>query len=143
MRKILFKGKRVSDGKWVKGDLRQWNDDTTYIFDDNYSFSESRVLPETVCQYTGLTDFDGNPIFEGDLFEPDDTEIHKCVVEFREGAFRVVSYGTVGALMEYGWDETAGGYGEIDEHDLLDWVTAAVIGNIHDNPELLDGGSHG
>ena len=65
-------------------------------------------------------------------------EFDKSVVEFRDGAFRVITYGTTGMMMPYGWDETAGGYGELDEHDLIDWVDCSVIGNIHDKPKKME-----
>lgn len=145
MRKILFRGKRMDNGEWVIGDGIHYPKSVNYkgtCWIDGMGEKANdwvRVIPETVGQYTGQTDFDGKPIFEGDLFDPCDSDIHKCVVEFRESAFRVVSYGILGAMMEYGWDETAGGYGELDEHDLLDWIDSGVIGNIYDNPELIGG----
>lgn len=136
MREILFKGKRFDNGEWVKGLLGSKR--TILVESPLGNMDEVVILPETVCQYAGLTDADGSPIFEGDMFEPDDDEFDKSVVEFRNGAFRVVTYGTIGAMMPYGWDETEGGYGELDEHDLIDWIDCGVIGNIHDNPELMD-----
>ena len=135
MREILFKGKRVDNGEWVQGLLGSKR--TILAESPLGNIDEIVVIPETVGQYTGLTDFDGVPIFVGDMFEPYDDEFEKSVVEFREGAFRVITYGTRGAMMPYGWDETAGGYGELDEHDLIDWIDCGVIGNVHDNPELF------
>ena len=137
MRKILFRGKRIDNGKWVEGDLRHWRNGSVGIHSDELK-GTLPVLPETVGQYTGLTDADGSPIFEGDMFEPFDDEFDKSVVEFRHGAFRVITYGITGAMMPYGWDETAGGYGELDEYELIDWIDCGVIGNIHDNPELME-----
>lgn len=146
MREILFRGKGICDGEWMFGSLVKVADECVIIAEDAVYYGGSdfskgcAVDPATVGQFTGLTDADGIPIFEGDMFEPYDDEFDKSVVEFRNGAFRVVTYGITGAMMPYGWDETAGGYGELDEHDLIDWVDCGVIGNIHDNPEMLEGG---
>ena len=69
MREILFKAKRWSDGEWVEGSLIVYPDQTTEIVYDMGSIEEmgkAAVRPETICQYTGLTDKNGKKIFEGD-----------------------------------------------------------------------------
>ena len=127
MREILFRGKRVDDGEWVYGAyyglcritnkagdfgyahlMRQSNDEPLY-----------RVDPETVGEYTGLTDKNGKKIFEGDILsDRDDT----YKVMFDEGVFRIEnSHYTTGVYVAIHIDK-------IDE----------VIGNIHDNLELLE-----
>ena len=102
MREILFRGKRDDNGEWISGDLittpfirNETQQNIIYILDitkadydcfedlteDNGIFE---VNPETVCQYTGLTDKNGRKIFEGDCLG------HKQnVVEYLSGSFVV------------------------------------------------------
>lgn len=132
MREILFRGKRVDNGEWVYGAyyglcrmtnkagdfgyahlMRQSNNEPLY-----------RVDPETVGQYTGLTDKNGKKIFEGDIVSSNKrkTWIGRGKVWFGNGAF---------------W------CGEREWAKLLRMVCledeqAVVIGNVHDNPEFLE-----
>ena len=140
MREILFCGKRLDNGEWVEGYLEKrpspiqmpgyggpW-----YILvppqdpDDNGGFYN--VDPETVGQYTGLDDKNGRKIFEGDLVKLDGWEPPAMQIAFIEGAFCLADADEVG---EY--------CGDIHYiHHAGDNQTT-VIGNIHDNPELLRG----
>ena len=145
MREILFRGKRVDD-EWVQGDLTQLHDGRKFIInnkfgaciDNNGKFINTdtpfvyEVIPETVGQYTGLTDKNGKKIFEGDivLFEDESSSIVECCTEMR---FGVVEYGD---NCFYITNRIAVAMEELIYGNLLD---VEIIGNIHDNPELLGG----
>lgn len=78
------------------------------------------VIPETVGQFTGLKDKNGKEIYEGDIWEIDNTH-EKIIFEEFSGAFKPE-------------DEN----GECYETDQLEAKQLEVIGNIHTNPELLE-----
>lgn len=142
MREILFRGKRVDNGEWMEGDLIQ-SRDKTYIHPKANSFRVSEtglsklivlreVYPETVGEYTGLTDKNGKKIFEGDILQDKFGQI-KIVDYCNEwGAFRACF---VKALNDEGKIvATVGGASFVGTI----WRKYEVIGNIHDNPELLE-----
>lgn len=134
MREILFRGKRTNNGEWVEGDLIHLPNGIS-ILANGYAY----VILETVGQYTGLTDKNGKKIFEGDMIKPFDDEIEKMVVEFCHGQFLLCLYGERGYMAEYGWEES-GNYGCFEAEPLSSYGDEIeVIGNIHDNPDLLKG----
>ena len=126
MREILFRGK-TPDGFWVEGYLvcHHTFDSVQIVFNSTYAGSRE-VIPETVGQYTGLTDKNGNKIFEGDIVRTtfDDYDTKNLICSWNE-------YNLEFALSCYGFDI---GLGYMVSYNL------EVIGNIHDNPELLKGG---
>ena len=141
MREILFRGKRVDNGEWVEGNLfipDKADTPTQICIGTNVIRITYDIIPETVGQYTGLTDKNGKRIFEGDVFHLDDEVV--AVVIFQDGCFRLEEYGLRGAFTESGFDECGGGWDVID-CSPIDWYTIKdmeIIGNIHDNPELLE-----
>ena len=128
MREILFRGKRIDNGEWVEGGYRHEKVGeyftAVFIIEPLTSgvWEHHRVDPSTVGQYTGLTDKNGKRIFEGDIVVGRDytDEDGYGVVEWYDGAFEVGNGEWCGTFHE-------NYYGKEFE----------VIGNIHDNPELL------
>ena len=126
MREILFRGKRKLGNEWIEGSLHteKFTDDEEFLCCE---VCQCDVYPETVGQYTGLTDKNGKKIFEGDivkinLYEPS---------RFYEIGY--IKYDYFKTRFVFCTDE--GDYG-IDITCVFE-----VIGNIHDNPELLKGGA--
>lgn len=122
MREILFKAKRLDNGEWVQGYIMRHpsavqigESSPWYIhvppIDPDDSGGVFNVDPDTVCQYTGLTDKNGAKIFEGDKLSD--------------------KYGDTG-VVKFGWSYGACGFfcegvvDDITDNDLL------VIGNIYD-----------
>lgn len=122
MREILFRGKDIDNGIFVTGYLIGNDTGKKYITLVGSHCKE--VIPETVGQYTGLTDKDGKKIFEGDIVKYGDT-INKVVFEQRNGT----AY--FGVVMD---DTETWSFCHLTSAEGM-----KVIGNIHDNPELLKG----
>ena len=141
MREILFRGKRIDNDEWVYGFYTQVGEKYHYMLTGKLSimgnittFDHVLVIPSTVGQYTGLTDKNGKKIFEGDIVEfqdgvPDDIyheiEItNRGVISFSSGQFYVTDRNVV----------------DMDDLILYDSdFDGEVIGNVHDNMELLKG----
>lgn len=143
MREILFRAKRIDDGSWVEGAyyIEPYTDKVFIIRWNSMGmgFNEFvEVAKDSVGQYTELKDIAGQRIFEGDVFVDDDNE---CVgvVSWYDGGFCIHWYGRDGLMMEYGYDECAGEFGLLESERCSDIYidTLEVIGNIHDNPELI------
>lgn len=99
MRTILFKAKKLSDGKWVKGSLVKTPFGTFIEWYEDSVCNKEEVDPSTVCQFTGLTDCKGKEIWEGDVVEREiydffkGIDIRKAVIEYIGGAFVAVTDG--------------------------------------------------
>lgn len=125
MREIIFRGKRVDNGKWVYGYLK-------FVYIDVpekasiYSPIRVRsfdVITKTVGQYTGLKDVHGTRIFEGDVVK---SIAAWYVVEFENGGYGLRPFGK-GKLIPIM------GHGNFNENEV------EVIGNVYDNQEILKG----
>ena len=142
-RDIRFRGKALDGGRWVEGSLKlgEWKYEPEPRYDEEastivgpYLDVQIDVDPNTVCQFTGLFDQQGNEIYEGDLL----CGYHVgCPKEGENVRYRVLFL--------------AGNYkclrvGEFEYHDSRDYcnlseVACVVIGNKYDNPELLEDAS--
>ena len=141
MREILFRGKRTDNCEWLYG----------YYFFENINLYANfngchyvhpcgqnqalSVIPETVGQYTGLTDKNGKRIFEGDVVKYKNTDgikfngvaltvIGKVVYNEKNASFAISGKDEIGAK----------------HYDYFPIKNIEIVGNIHDNPELLKGG---
>ncbi|KZR60416.1 YopX family protein [Pseudobacillus badius] len=125
MREIKFRGKSITSGKWFYGSLindkdRRW----IYIQEKHWNlgvFDNFDVDPETVGQYTGLKDKNGKEIYEGDILQDKELPTVKIQVQYNDqkGMF----------------EDKIDGFSLWDSMKNYDFE---VVGNIHENPELLE-----
>lgn len=141
MREIKFRGKRESNGEWIYGDLLQKNSGRKVIMTNLHTWGDNpddvepygeyiTVDPNTVGQYTGIKDKNGKEIYEGDivktpLLDPIFGDILadawcNALIRFNQGSFVVIYYNSHNIYLQ----------------DLCDKIE--LLGNIHDNPELLN-----
>ena len=153
----LYRGKIKDNDEWVEGYLvktRHYPSNDTHYFiigiDSNWCDYEGYdleydVIPETVGEYTGLTDKNGKKIFEGDIVKCSDVD--HCyyteektefwgVIKFEEGAFGIATKETLMISLD-NWCENDNfvSLWELEWNEYIDNVE--IVGNIHDNPELL------
>lgn len=123
--RYLFRAKRKDNGEWTEGFLlKRW--DGLWIFSIDEKFADL-IIPSTVCQCTGLKDKNGKLIWENDILSghidnefPED-ETRKRVVWHKNG-----------------WCTSEQGCDYYEELDDFDSENFEVIGNMIDNPELLE-----
>ena len=137
MREILFRGKHVLDGRWIEGfyngvrpDLETMQAKECHRIFSLKSLSYD-IDPDTIGQFTGLTDKNGTKIFEGDIVKRCFTLTRGPHKETREKQVGVVCY-----------DDVTCGYlirGACNLRRQWPGDTIEGIGNIYDNPELMEG----
>ena len=126
-REILFRGKSILTGYFEEGNLIIGNNnETTIVWYNRHQIEcHSTVAPYSVGQYSGLKDLNGNKIYEGDIVTIGNNL--KAVVIWFNGSFRfkdelsckATYFDDIGVIMR--------------DYDVC------IIGNIHDNPEMLKG----
>ena len=154
MREILFKAKAINrdggfrrtsykNGDWVYGLV-------TRLYDDRFPKLPAEMANtngvigieidyKTISQFTGLTDKNGKKIFEGDILKTHYANARKCefveVVVFHNGRF--CAEGNIGSNGR-SWANLWDGVHHIPQDKTVYMDSMEVIGNIHDNPELLE-----
>ena len=141
MRDIIFRGKRIDNGEWVYGfllfDAEQNEAYIAEYFEDKAAYLK-KVIPETVGQYTGLKDINGKMIFEGDIVKEEYEVFVSARVKEKRVRIGYVEYESNSLCCRYYayfWNDKKKWRGNFAIH-----CGCEIIGNIHDNPELLKGG---
>ena len=150
--RYLYRAKRTDNGEWVEGNIMTDNDrcfivpkfgiscieeHKNLMGDNMISLYAFEVDPSTICQCTGLKDKNGKLIWENDVV--------KCVdVNAETEFFAVVEFGNPNGFYSWGY-QLKHIWGDEPNLDILLWIdmeetgaTCEIIGNIFDNPELLE-----
>jgi uncharacterized phage protein (TIGR01671 family) len=135
MREILFRGKRVDNGEWIEGGIIFVKHSPFVCYELAKGLPKLyEVIYETVGQYTGLDDRSGKKIFEGDILQ-----------QYKDVWLNGHRTGKLRELCKFvvEWDESYAGFipciyrNDDREKYNFNENCCIVIGNIHDNPELL------
>lgn len=153
MRENLFKAKRIDNGKWVEGYYQKkydllGNEEHLIFHADSYKVWEyAEIIPETLCQFTGLCDKNGKRIWENDIlmchgnsedlakavfgeFGVRDVETGSIVDKVSGWHYEVIPTDTISRCEPFCWPMPLTEY-------YIDRCEMEVVGNIFDNPELL------
>lgn len=137
IREVIFRGKRLHDNKWIYGNFISDCEGNPHIIEPRFFCEDGHhlqyedntdtpvfIIPETVGQFTGLTDKNGKRIFEGDIVSlvKHDGLIYKVV--YVPCRYELVNSKGVNCFVL----------------DIYKSENIEVIGNIHDNPDILKGG---
>lgn len=157
MREILFKAKRKDNSEWVEGyyaklgygkNVKHFIIQNVYLQEDISYFEDIEIDPDTICQFTGLTDKNGKRIWENDILIGHGNDRDLSKVSF--GKFYVIDVETLNKV-----DEVVGWHTEVIETDALSkcepfclpmpltefYIKRSefeVYGNIFDNADLLE-----
>lgn len=125
MREILFRGKDIDTGEWVEGFLIRTGDVASIVSMKPRKLdmlcSLAQVDAATVGQYTGVDDWRGNKIFEGDVLGYQGATESTWTIEYTDGGFCARHGNTLDALCAV----------------EVEWFSLCKIGNIYDNPESV------
>ena len=135
MREIKFRGKRINIDEWVYGFYFQRNSEderNKWHFIHDGEHIQYMIKPETIGQYTGLKDKNGKEIYEGDITNHGIVEYNKRLTWDGAGSPHPGFY--FKQAYSYGED------GELSYHTGFDDVE--ILGNIYENPELLEADTH-
>ncbi len=147
MREILFKAKRKDNGEWIEGSLIDLDIDSGYCYIVQ-PYKKASILPiiflitdrmklvdpETLCQFTGLCDKNGNKIWENDIIKYHFGEIYAPIkYGYYQNCFDSQKTEHVGFYVDWTGDKCL----RKDLGYWIDMVYAMPVGNIFDNPELL------
>lgn len=153
MREILFRAKRIDNGEWVEGQyayilnpLTESGEPIKHLICNGTNIFNNEIDPETLCQYTGLKDKNGNRIWENDIVScehekyPDDnpSEVYPLLPESikytRNYAVEFINTGS-----SYGYRLRNKSIHFMLTGNVIQNHKIEVVGNIFDNPELLKG----
>lgn len=134
MRPINFRAKRLDNGKWIYGFISQTTNGKWEIR-SNETKQIAFVNPDTIGQFTGLTDCKGKEIYEGDILDTKTSEYcpngYQFICKWIDSGFALIYQGrTYGEKCSNPW---------MNKYPLCikNVKDLCIIGNIHDNPELL------